>query len=152
MELELVKEESAHIDPLHDLFKSNQIFNINKNALFIKKKDKEEMCSDEESEDNEEEITELLKDGFEIANTDQENVQVKDNNKPMTKAEEVKKKKIQKARVRVKEEKAALEESAFNAKFLKRDVADIATDSKISKEIDQLKYKTKRSSISGLNP
>ena len=30
------------------------------------------MCSDEESDDNEEEITELLKDGFEIANNEKE--------------------------------------------------------------------------------
>ena len=55
---------------MRDLFRSNQIFNINKSALFTKKKDKQEMCSDEESEDNEEEITELLKDGFEISNNE----------------------------------------------------------------------------------
>lgn len=30
------------------------------------------MCSDEESDDNEEEIIELLKDGFEIANNEKE--------------------------------------------------------------------------------
>ena len=41
----------------------------------------------------------------------------------MTKADEVKKKKIQKAEVKIKEEKAALEESVLNAKFMKKDMA-----------------------------
>jgi hypothetical protein len=35
---------------------------------------------------------------------------------------------------------------------MKKDMAEIHMESKISKEIDELKYKTKRSSISGLNP
>ena len=75
-----------------------------------------------------------------------------DKNRPMTKAEEVKKKKISKAEVRGKADKADLEQSVLNAKFLKKDMADIHMESKMSKEIDELKYKTKRSSISGLNP
>ena len=64
----------------------------------------------------------------------------------MTKAEEVKKKKISKAEVRGKADKADLEQSVLNAKFLKKDMADIHMESKMSKEIDELKYKTKRSS------
>ena len=43
-------------------FKPNEIFNINTNFAFIKKKQKDPAISDEDSDDDEQEIADLLKD------------------------------------------------------------------------------------------
>ena len=53
-------------DPMQSLtcFKTKELFNINTNALFVKKKEKDPLLSDDDSEDDEDAIQEILRDDF----------------------------------------------------------------------------------------
>ena len=60
----LLERERLSVHQMHALkcFRPTEIFNINTNFNFVKKKKKDPALSDEDSEDDEQEIADLLKD------------------------------------------------------------------------------------------
>ena len=58
------RQQYLNLDQIHALncFKSRELFNINTNALFIKKKKKDPLLTDDDSDDDEDAIEDILRD------------------------------------------------------------------------------------------